>query len=65
MHKGKEIPLPYEPTDSDWAIADQLWVLLENMDRRKARTIVTSLITCSATAAEAAANIVREEQGRA
>lgn len=51
----------YDPTRKDWAVADALWELLEAMPREKARTIITSLITCSPTAIEAAKNILSDE----
>ena len=52
--------MKYEPTKTDWAIADNLWKHLEGMDRQKAKTIVTALITCSPTAIGAAKNILSD-----
>lgn len=52
--------MKYEPTKQDWKVADKLWEHLEVMDRQKARSIVTSLLTCSPTAIAAAKNILSD-----
>ncbi len=44
----------YRPTDEDWALVDELWEMLEAMPRQKARSYVTSLISCSPRALAAA-----------
>ncbi|WP_108260498.1 hypothetical protein [Mangrovicoccus ximenensis] len=52
-----------EPSAEAWRVADKLWDILEKMDRKKARTIVTSLTSACPNNVEYAKNLIKEYEG--
>lgn len=51
----------FEPADNDWAVADELWAILEAMEsREKAKQVATKLFARSPGALEMSQNLIRE-----